>query len=157
MFTNAWVATYTFLAAAMNDLIGYDPSSGMSGILRNVYLGLCQVPTAPFAPNSTIASLTEATYDGYARQEISWFPTDVSNLGMQEIIAANLQFRPTDSTVANTINGIFIATALTGGNLLMGTILARNVALTGPTTSLTVAPVFQLPTAGPFGGALVWA
>lgn len=156
MFQNPWVVTYAFLQGVIGDLIGYDPSSGEAGVLKAVYTALFVVGSPAPGNGSTLATQTEATYDGYVRQPIVWFPTDFNPLGQQEIIAANQQFRPTDATVPNTITQIGIVSALTGGSLLLLAALANPVNLNNPTTMLTVANVFQLSYAGAFGGALAY-
>lgn len=157
MFAQLWVPTYSFLLSALNDLIGYDPSSGMSGVLRNIYVGLCIGPTPPFANSSVIGGVTEATYTGYARQEVVWFPPYIDVLGPYAITGANLQFRPTDSMTPNTITGLFLASALTAGTLLLGCQLATPVVLNDPTEAFTTAPVVQLFNGNQWGGPLVFA
>jgi len=157
MFKNAWVATYAMLAGVFNDILGYDPSSGMRGILNGVYMALFQVGSPAPSPSSTVSSQTEATYDGYARQAVTWFPTDISPLGPQEVVSANLQFRPTDSSVANTITQVGIVSALSAGTLLLLAQLATPVALNATTTMLTAAAVFQMSFGANYGGGLVWS
>jgi hypothetical protein len=148
-----WTVTTVLLQAILDAIYGHALPSGLVGPLDAVYVGLYIAPTAPINQNSLLSNITEATYDGYARQEIVWFPTFIDQAGPQTLEGASLFFSPTDATVPNTITGIFIASALTGGVLLAAQALATpGVPLIGPSNALTVVPQFQLPFQQIYGG-----
>ncbi len=152
-----WIATYFFFESVLNDLIEQNPSSGVAPSLKGVYQGLYTAPTGTPTPASTMASITEANYDGYARQAVVWFEPFLDVLGPFNLQGANMQFRPTDAVVPNTITGAFLATAITGGNLLLAAAFVQPVALSGPLTALTISPVFQLAFTSNYGRPLVFA
>jgi hypothetical protein len=118
-----WVPTQHFLQGLAAAAIANVASGGYTGPLKTAYLGLCIAPTPAFNQLSLITTITEANYDGYARQEIMWGTTYQSSSQLQVIPGGSLVFQPSDSTVPNTITGAFIADALTAGNLLMGLLL----------------------------------
>jgi len=157
MFAQLWVPTYALLSGMMADLIGYDPSSGMSGVLRNCYCALFQSGSPAPSKGSTLVTQTEADYDGYARQEVVWFPTYLDVLGPQAVTAANLQFRMTNTTTPNLITQIGLVSLVTGGVLLACSELQTPVQFSALTDQLTTAPVFQLTFNSIYGGPLVWA
>lgn len=150
-----WVPSFAFLAALMNDAIANDPSSGFLGILKSCWLGLGIAPTPVPSPTMLMSDITEATYTGYARQPIVWFPTFLDVLGPQTIQAANMQFRPTDAVVPNTITTAFIASALTGGTLLLTSALNPQVNLSSALFAMQASPLFQLAFNANYGKCLV--
>ena len=66
------------------------------------------------------AGITEAAYDGYARQAVVWYPTGIDALGPQDLTAHNMHFAPTDAVAPETVTGVFLSTSATTG---MGTLL----------------------------------
>lgn len=147
-----WQATYTFLFRALTDWVEA-VGSGYKGVLDGIYMGLYQTPTTPIVPTSTMANITEANYDGYARQLVTWFPVIQSSSGVEVAYGPNLFFAPTDANVRNTISGVFLVDAVYGGNLLMAAALASpGVTLYGPTNGIVVKPAIQLPTTQVYGG-----
>jgi hypothetical protein len=152
---NPWIPTYAFLAAVMNDIIGYDPSSGMAGVLRAPYIGLGIAPTPPPSATLLMGGITEATYTGYARQALTWFPTFLDVLGPQTVQSANVQFRASDGVTPNSITTIFIASALTAGTLLLTAAVNPNVPLVDALHALQASVLFQLPFTGIYGRCLI--
>ncbi|HKV98065.1 MAG TPA: hypothetical protein VJR90_11345 [Gammaproteobacteria bacterium] len=146
-----WQATYLFLFRALTDWVEA-VGSGYKGVLDGIYMGLYQPPTTPIVPQSTMANITEANYDGYVRQLVTWFPVIQSSSGVEVVYGPNLFFAPTDATVRNTITGVFLADANYGGNLLMAAALpSPGVPLAGPGNGLVVKPSVQLPTTQIYG------
>lgn len=154
---NNWVPSYFFLQAIMDALTGNDPSSATDLPLEKVYLGLFISPTPAPTPQLLQAGVTEANYTSYARQAVVWFPGGFDVLGPWQIQASNLQFRPSDSVTPNVITGLFLNTNLTGGVLLLSTLLSTPVSLPDNVHTLTTSAVFQLAFTSNYGRALVWA
>jgi hypothetical protein len=152
-----WVPTFALLAAMMNDVTESDASSGASGVLRSVYLGLGIAPTPAPASTLLMADITEATYTGYARQPVVWFPPYIDVLGPETLEGISMLFRPTDAVTPNTITTLFIASAITAGTLLLTAACSPNVNLSDSTFALSAAPLFQLPFSQIYGRCLVHA
>lgn len=148
-----WTVTTAFLLKVVNWLNACPASAPYFGPLCDVWVGLYQPPTSPITPNSVLANITEANYSGYVRQEVVWFPTFQQQSGPQIIIGVDQFYAPTDSLSANTITGIFLATASTAGILLAAAGLASpGVVLSTPDSALVVEPEFSLPFSQIYGG-----
>jgi len=103
-----------------------------------------------------MANITEANYDGYARQEVVWYPTYQDLDGAQQLDGVSQYFSPVDSLIPLVITGMFMASALTGGTLWMQQpIGGAGYPLGGPTGALVVVPSIQFSPTGNFGGAVV--
>lgn len=150
-----WQVTAAFLAQILADMVG----SGMSpsgGVLSSAWLGLYVAPTTPITSRSTLVNIIEATYDGYARQEVVWYPpyTDVS--GPQTLTGHTLEYAPTDSTVPNVITGLFLASAITGGTLWAGQAQGTpGYPLQMAGQAMVLVPQFQLGYQLVYGGAQI--
>lgn len=147
-----WVVTYAFLSQAMADLTETGASPAGTGVLEACFCGLYLVGSPAPSPTLLMSQVLEANYDGYARQEVVWFPTFVGFGANQALVGHNLFFAPLDDTVANTIGGVFLATALTGGQLLMAALLNPPLAITALDAAMVVKPVFLLSTTSVYGG-----
>ena len=147
-----WVATYAFFFAIMDALTQASVSAFYEAVLGKTYLGLYIAPTPAPTPGLLLSGITEANYDGYARQPLTWFPPFIDAAGPMDASAQNLHFSPSDALVQNTITGCFIATALSGGLLYLAAAFATPVPLPGPSYALNLAPVFQLSFTSPIGG-----
>jgi hypothetical protein len=153
-----WNVTQDFLVALANWLVEAGSVSPGHGPLVGCFLGLYQPGTPVVGPRTPQSAIVEASYDGYARQEIVWYPTYVSTAGPVTLEGGSLFFQPSDSTISQTISGIFISTGLTGGDLYMGQALPTpGVVLSGPLTILKVIPEIQLPFTPTWGGAAIFS
>ena len=150
-----WQATYTLLLRMAAALTGHGGSPA-AGPLYGAWLGLYQTGTPPVTPNSTMANITEANYDGYSRQQILWFPPIVSQSGPVLLTAQDLFFEPIDALVANQILGCFIADAFYAGSLLAGAPAPGNIVLGRPSNGLKVQPQWSLTTQTQYGSP-AWA
>lgn len=147
-----WQVTYLFLYRALTDLVEA-VAIGYTGVLDTAWMGLYQVGTPTIGPLSTMANIVEATYDGYVRQRVAWFPVLQSSGGTEVVYGQELFYAPSDAAVPNVIGGVFLADAVYGGVLLMAAALPTpGVPLTGPGSGIVVKPVFQLPTTQIYGG-----
>jgi len=140
-----WVVTTAFLLRVAQQLI--HPAAGAgAGALNGVWMGLYTSPAGPITQYTTMAGIVEANYDGYSRQQVSWFPPWMSTAGPEILTAQDLWFSPTDALVANLIAGVFLADAFYGGTLLMAAAFpAPGVILSSPATALKEQAQFQLP------------
>jgi len=140
-----WQVTYAFLMELLAAAVGHGGAPA-TGPLFGAWLGLYQQGTPGVQPNSTMANILEANYDGYSRQQIAWFPPFVSSAGPAELAAQDLFFAPTDANVPNMIAGAFMVSAFYGGVLLAGAPTPSGVIpMVGPTSAIKVQPTFQLP------------
>lgn len=152
-----WVPSIAFLASMLADINDVGASGSLTGVLTSCYCGLFQAPTPFPTPGLLMAGITECNYNGYARQSVSWFPPFIDALGPYDLAARNMHFVSTDALVPNTATGVFLASALAGGTLLLSAMLVAPVGLTNPLQALDVAPVFQLAFTANYGRALVFA
>jgi hypothetical protein len=150
-----WQVTYVALLSWLKWLEVAPASAPYDGPLANVWVGLFVAPTPAILPSSTMANITEASYDGYVRQEVAWLPEIVSSGGNVTKKGQNMLFAPIDGTVPNTITGAFLATALTGGSLIAGAAAPAPIFLGAPPSGLFIVPVLQLPST-PVYGAPEW-
>lgn len=152
-----WVVTTVLLERILAALIDHAIAGPYSGPLDGLFLGLGQFPTPGLNPSQDLTAITEATYTGYARQAIVWHGPYAIGTYDQSIQSASLFFTPTGSTVGNQITSMFLADAVTAGNLLASQLLPGGpVFLNGTDNTLPLAVVFQLLTATNFGrGVLV--
>lgn len=149
-----WQVTYAFLFQALTDLVEAIGSGGYAGVLDTAWMGLYIAPTGAIGPQTAMSAITEANYDGYARQRPVWFPPIQSSQGPEVVYGQNLFFSPTDALVVQNILGIFLASAAYGGTLYAGQqVPAPGIQLVGPATGIVVKPVFELPTTLVYGGA----
>lgn len=147
-----WIPTYFFLFTVLDALALKSGSQLYEAVLGNTWLGLYQAPTPVPTPALLMSGITEANYDGYARQPLVWFPPFLDVAGPATLAAQNLHYSPSDAVVPNTITGAFIATAATGGQLYLAAALSVPVALPGPSYALNAAAVFQLSFTALYGG-----
>jgi hypothetical protein len=152
-----WVPTVYFLAQVIADITDVGVSGSLAGVLQGCYCGLFQAPTPFPTPGLTIAGITECNYTGYARQLVSWFPPWIDALGPYDLAARNMHFVAGDSVIPNTATGVFLASSLSGGNLLLAAMLVAPALLSSPLQALDVAPVFQVAFTANYGRPLTFA
>lgn len=151
-----FVPTTFFLQKLLAQLIDHAVAGPFSGVLDGTYVGLGQTPTGTLQPNQGMSAITEANYDGYARVPVTWKGPYVNPSGSSTIQSDGSYFVPTDSTVQNTITSMFVADALTAGNLLLSMVLPNGpIFMTGPQTAFSLSLLFQLQATNNFGTALV--
>jgi hypothetical protein len=151
-----YVPSNFFLEKLLAQCIDHAVAGPFSGVLDGLYLGLGQIPTGTLSPSDGVSAITEATYDGYARLPITWKGPYTDGAGQQAIQSGAEYFTPTGSTTANTITTMFLADALTAGNLILSEVLPGGpYFLSGPTTALGMAVVFQLPQGSNYGDVVI--
>jgi len=131
---------------------GTSDTAGLDGVWIGLYIGINASP----GPNLTMANLTEASYDGYARQQVgAWTEPYLSSDGQNAVIDGALHFRPSDSSFPQTMLGALYGSSSVsgGGNLIMiDPFPAPGVGLLGPNNVLSYVPEFELPAGGNYGG-----
>jgi hypothetical protein len=151
-----YVPTNFFLEKLLAQMIDHAVAGPFSGVLDGLFLGLGQIPTGTLNPNQGISSITEATFDGYARLAVTWSGPYTDGMGQQAIQSHSIYFTPTGSTTPNTITSMFLADALTAGNLILSEVLpGGNIILNGPTTAFGMSVVFQLPNGSNYGDVVI--
>lgn len=81
---------------------------GATGLLA-AEVGLFQNNIIPDA-NTPRASLTDATYTGYAQVPVTWHLPSIADDGTPEIVSDQIIFRPTGTAIGNTIYGAWVET-----------------------------------------------
>ena len=118
-----------------------------SQVLDTAVPAHCHIHLAkpPFTPNPTSdpASFTEADYTGYAAVTITaWDNPALTPADLAEIVGTTVaQFRPTGTTVTNSIAGFWVLDA--AGDFVFAQVFSTPVALTGPNTVLSIVPRWQ--------------
>ena len=107
-------AATTYLEHALIKLIFSDTAFTSPG--DNIYIGL-----ATAVSDAEAGSVTEASFGGYEREQVTaanWtVPSDASTDAQTATNANNIEFSPSTGTT-ETITHVFIADALTSGNIL---------------------------------------
>lgn len=151
-----YVPSLFFLEKALAALIDHAIAGPYSGPLDGVFVGLSQFPTPMLTPNQGLAQITEADYTGYARLPLTWLGPYQNPLGNYAIQADGAYFTPTDSVTPNQIVGMFVADALTAGNLLFSEPLPGGpIFLEGPANAFSLSVIFQLATGSNYGDVIV--
>lgn len=147
-----FIPTRAMLNAIMKAL-----SSGAGA--DSINLGTCSIGllNAPFSPSvdSTMGSVSAAfaTYDGYALQALTSITTPfIGPGGLSEVEALRMVFRPTDSTIPNTIYETYLTAPADSTTLWGVEVLDNPVPLPSPSYQLTYVPRVGL-TPGPLYGA----
>lgn len=151
-----YVMSYFLLAKMLAQLIDHAIAGPFSGVLDGCFVGLAKSPTGQLNPSQGLSAITEANYSGYARLPLTWHGPYQSPTGNESIQADGNYFVPTDALVSNQITGMFVADALTAGNLLLSQQLPGGpVFLSNPTTAFSLSLIFQLQSLSNFGSVLV--
>jgi len=105
--------------------------------LGSASVGLYQTLVTP-TDQTVLADLTEANYDGYARQAShTWGDVFIDPNGLYSEQAQQLVFSPTGSDTMNTIYGLFVVGSDSAA-LLAVEPFDSPVPLTGPLSNLTI-------------------
>jgi hypothetical protein len=124
----------------------------VGGPLEAPFVGLYTAINAPLSPDLALSNVTEATYDGYARQAVgTWAAPFVDGTGRVQVQGDAREFRPTGSVTPNVIIGWFLASLVAAGTLRAIEPLDTPVPLNSTLTVLTVIPRFGLLRSWSFG------
>jgi hypothetical protein len=135
--------TRAALLAALNNLVQAGATAPAPGVLNHVFIGLYTNAVTP-GIGTLLSDLIEPTYPGYARQACTVVGTAYEDQGGDVVVdAPEFQFSMTDETVPTTIQGWFMASALTAGSLLGGERFAAPVVLLHTSQACPVAPSFN--------------
>lgn len=119
--------------------------------LGSASMGLLKAPFVP-SPTLTLASLTEANYDGYARQAIGNPSIPFSGTdGNEYVEGLTVQFTASDTITPNTIYGIFLTFGNSTVNLWATDALTNPFNMNGPSSRLTITPRIGLNPGGNYG------
>lgn len=148
-----WTVTIAFLSLVLDQLAANGISVSSAAALQGLYFGLGIAPTPTPTPTTQMSDIVEATYTGYARQAVTWYPPFIEASGPFLLEGHSLKFTPLDAVTPNVITFAFLADALTGGKYLMGTLLpSSGIPLPGPLSSAIADPAFSLPFDQVYGG-----
>lgn len=148
-----WVVTKYLLNLMLLELAEQTGSGASLGPLFGCYVGLETAPTPPPSADTKMSDVTEATYTGYARQLVVWYPPFIQAVGPYALEGHSMNFQPSDGVTPNVITGVFLADALTAGRYLCGMSLGSvAVPLPDASTSMIVDAVFSLPFLQSYGG-----
>ncbi len=151
-----YVPTNFFLQKLLAQLIDHAVAGPYSGLLDGTYVGLGQQPTGTLTPNQGLSAITEANYDGYARLPLTWRGPYQTLSGSATLQADNVFFQATDTTVPNQITTMFVADALTAGNLLFSEVLPGGIIpMIAPTSAFGMAVLFQLALGTNYGDVII--
>jgi hypothetical protein len=102
--------------------------------------------------STTLGTITEATYQGYARQALGTSTvTFIGSDGNVYVEFNTLRFQPTGSSSPNTIYGAFYTPGSSSTTLWQTDQFAAQVYFGGPTNQLTFTPRCGLNPGGNFG------
>lgn len=151
-----YVASTFFLEKLLAQLVDHAVVGPFSGVLDGTFCGLGQTPTGTLTPSQGLSAIKEADYDGYNRLPIVWKGPYLDVAGNSKLQADGLFFTPTDAVKPNQITSVFIADAVTAGNLLISTILPNGpIWLNGPQNAFALSLLFQLLATGNYGDVIV--
>lgn len=108
-------AATTYLEHALLDFIFKNNSETFASPGDSIYVGLATAASDPEA-----GTVTEATFTNYARQQVTaanWTLASIGTDAQTVTNAANIEY-PASGGTDNTISHVFIADALTSGNIL---------------------------------------
>lgn len=151
-----YVPTNFFLQKLLSQLVDHAVAGPFSGVLDGTFIGLGQQPTGQLNPDAGLSAITEANYDGYARLPLTWRGPYRVISGSAKLQADNVFFQATGAVVANQITSMFVADALTAGNLLFSEVLPGGIIpMTGPTSAFGLAVLFQMAFGADLGDVVV--
>lgn len=151
-----YVPANFFLQKLLTQLIDHAIAGPYSGILDGTYVGLGQQPTGTLTPDQGLSAITEADYDGYARLPLTWNGPYQVLSGSGTLQADGSFFKPTGSVVQNQITSMFVADAITAGNLLFSELLpGGTIPMIGVTSGFGLAVIFQLAFGNNYGDVIV--
>lgn len=113
MTTVNFLAERAMLTGAAGDL-----TTAVTGTLLGTNVITLVTDADGYTPGKALGDYTVADYDGYADEAITWSAATLADDGSIELIGTVGEFRPTGSTVENTITAVLHCSA--GGAVLHG-------------------------------------
>jgi hypothetical protein len=148
-----WVMTDYVLKLMLLALEQAAGSASFSGPFSSVWVGLLINPTPNLTDKTKLADVTEATFTGYVRQLVVWYPPFISAEGPYLLEGHSQIYTPLDGVTPNNITGVMLCDKQTGGNYLCGMLAFPTVyPLSDPTQSMVVDPEVSLPLTSIYGG-----
>lgn len=137
------IPTLTFLTTMLANLIDTVTGGNFSGVLTSLKMELSSASFVP-SPTTSMASITVATFDGYAAQALSFGSVLVDPSGVAKLIGTACSFRSTDGNVANTLYGYVIHDGATPTpNVLFSGLFPTPIVISGGNQGVTVVPEFD--------------
>lgn len=134
---------------ALLKAVGSESTQLGSGTVATI--GLISAPFTP-SPTLTLASLTEATFNGYARKPLGNASVTFSGGDGKEYIEfPTVQFTPTGSTSPNTCYGVFFTFGNSSTTLWGTDAFATPVPMASPANQITITPRIGADPAGNWG------
>ncbi len=151
-----WIFTQYLVGLILAAMQQGTGSSSFFGPLYGCYVGLLIDPTPNLTPTTALADVTEASYGGYARQLVTWYPPYISTTGPYTLDGNSQLYQPSDSVTPQNITGFMLTTALMGGKYLAG-FLSNPVTypMTSPLSAILFDPSVSLPFTLIYGGPYI--
>lgn len=140
------------LASALEDLIA------VSGIFdpADVWVG-CYSTVVDQGLATTVADVTPCTGSLAPLQQVSeWSPVYTDKAGVEVCDAGVMRFTPSSTADAQTVQGIYLMSAASGGDLLGFVPFATSVPLAGPQNILSVVVRLTLDPSGQWDATVTW-
>lgn len=131
-------ASKWFVKALLLGLIESVTAGNYSGPLVGTHMFLF-TGNPTLGPDMTLATFTEANFDGYARVALTWDTYLSLPDGSAELLSILASFRSTDGTVENVITGYGVLDATTPTpNVLLAEKLPTPVGITGADMGVSI-------------------
>lgn len=114
-----WIPSDYFFEQSLLELSECGASYPFSGVLCQAYLGLAIAPVPGINRATILSQFVEASYPGYARLPLNWRLPYFGSNNLWDLEAVCDHFAPTANDPNQLIQALFIASAVTGGQLLM--------------------------------------
>jgi len=112
-----------------------------------VHLVKGDITPTPGVPLATYTA-AEADYTGYATEDVTWLDPVINDAGQVELIGTVPEFRPTASTVGNSIYGLFVTDTAGAVLKFAGRFDNPPLPMNGVTDNILVTLRFVAPSAG---------
>jgi len=120
---NVWVPTDYFFEQALLQFSEDSVSSPFIGVLAGAYVGLGINPVPALNRGTLLSQIVEASFPSYARKPLTWRLPYFGVNGLWDLEAECVHWQPTGPDANQVVTCAFVATAISGGQLLLATTL----------------------------------